>query len=270
MTDSTKDQSEQLSEIDRLEQIIEFAQDEPTDRSEWAKWHSWREKFRRWPVLHRTLYEASTEAERRKNLPVWSPESDIENLITIGLERCGVPPRYLQLGNGSFEFYDHSRKGAMSQSTVEQVKNWRGLSDDTILTLTGSAGGGKTMLAVARMRTAAVERCPSMRFYSVTQLLADERSAMKLNSYEPTPVEICRDVSLLVLDDLGAEKTTEWAAEQLYLVIGSRYNDLKPTIVTTNLSLGKVAEILDDRLASRMGGGLVVRTGTTDQRMAGG
>jgi DNA replication protein DnaC len=44
------------------------------------------------------------------------------------------------------------------------------------------------------------------------------------------------EADLLVLDDLGAEKTSEWVQETLGLVINTRYNAQRPTIVTTNLS----------------------------------
>ena len=48
------------------------------------------------------------------------------------------------------------------------------------------------------------------------------------------------DYSLLILDDLGVERNTEYALEQMFLVIDSRYRSRKPLIVTTNLKLEEI------------------------------
>ena len=50
------------------------------------------------------------------------------------------------------------------------------------------------------------------------------------------------EAELLVLDDLGAEKTSEWVEETMNLIVNSRYNDRRPTVFTSNYDL------LDDRL----------------------
>jgi len=60
--------------------------------------------------------------------------------------------------------------------------------------------------------------------------------------------EELRNVSLLVLDDLGAHNATGWAVEKLFQIIDYRYIRKLPTVVTTNLDL----EDLDDRIRSRL------------------
>lgn len=57
---------------------------------------------------------------------------------------------------------------------------------------------------------------------------------------------------LLFLDDLGAEKMSEWVAEQFYLILNFRYEEKLPTIITSNYSLGELSERLGDRIASRI------------------
>jgi len=57
---------------------------------------------------------------------------------------------------------------------------------------------------------------------------------------------------LLFLDDLGAEKMSEWVAEQFYLILNFRYEAKLPTIITSNYSLGELSERLGDRIASRI------------------
>jgi DNA replication protein DnaC len=57
---------------------------------------------------------------------------------------------------------------------------------------------------------------------------------------------------LLMLDDLGAEKHSEWVREQLYRLIDERYGVNRLLIVSTNESYESLANNLDDRIASRL------------------
>jgi DNA replication protein DnaC len=54
-------------------------------------------------------------------------------------------------------------------------------------------------------------------------------------------------VSLLIIDDLGAERNTDYALEKVYNVIDSRYRSGKPMILTTNLSLSEIMDTMDMR-----------------------
>lgn len=57
-----------------------------------------------------------------------------------------------------------------------------------------------------------------------------------------------RNASLLVLDDLGTENSTPWATEKLFQIINYRYNQRRPTIITTNRDLDRI----DPRILSRI------------------
>lgn len=67
---------------------------------------------------------------------------------------------------------------------------------------------------------------------------------------------------VLVLDDLGAEKWSEWQAATLYTILNARYQQQLPTVITTN-----VPESIDDRLLSRYGEGIVTCRGQDVRRM---
>ena len=104
------------------------------------------------------------------------------------------------------------------------------------LLFTGSMGIGKTHLAVGVLRRLVRER-------GVKGLFCDYRELLKniLNSYNPqvntTELGLLRPVfaaEVLVLDDLGAQKPTEWAWDTVALVLNTRYNDNQTTIITTN------------------------------------
>ena len=99
----------------------------------------------------------------------------------------------------------------------------------------GDVGTGKTSLAML-VAQAADEAGRSVAVYSVPQLLAQIRSTYdreSSGSYLDLFGRLCT-VDLLVLDDLGAEKTTEWVMEQLYSIVNERWQSSGSVLVTTN------------------------------------
>jgi DNA replication protein DnaC len=83
-------------------------------------------------------------------------------------------------------------------------------------------------------------------------------------------VRDCQNAALLVIDDLGAEKPSEWTQERLYSVIDHRYANCLPLLVTGNLPPAKIAEQTGDRVASRLAemcrGRVVPMTGADRRR----
>jgi DNA replication protein DnaC len=107
---------------------------------------------------------------------------------------------------------------------------------DRGLFLLGPPGVGKTHLVVAVLKQAIRERGARGLFYDTRDLLRVIRS-----TYDPivrtTEVEVLRPVmavDLLVLDDLGAEKTSEWVEETLNLIVNTRYSERRTTLFTSN------------------------------------
>lgn len=134
--------------------------------------------------------------------------------------------------------------------------------NDSGLFLAGGVGRGKTHLAAAIMRDClprlrkTVSGRPSATWVSVPDLLLEIRDSFNSpygNVSERTVIERYASPHLLVLDDFGAEKSTEWAGEKIYTIISRRVNECRPTIVTSNLSLKEI-HATDPRLASRLGG----------------
>jgi DNA replication protein DnaC len=134
------------------------------------------------------------------------------------------------------------------------VENYPG--DGRGLLLMGSCGVGKTHLAVGIVRALLAKgvRC---LFYDFDKLLKEIQA-----SYNPktqtTTLEILAPVfeaEVLVLDELGASKPTEWVLDTTLQIIRARYNDRKLTIFTTNYMeeySGEDKEKLEDRIGVRM------------------
>lgn len=96
----------------------------------------------------------------------------------------------------------------------------------------------------------------TINWVTVPNLLLELRGSFKDKS-ESTEQEIVHnysEVDMLVLDDLGAEKSSEFSIQSLYLIIDRRYSEMRHTIITSNLSLREVSEKVGDRIASRIAG----------------
>jgi len=102
----------------------------------------------------------------------------------------------------------------------------------------GPPGVGKTHLAASLLKAVIRDKGARGFFFQTTELLRLVRETYN-RSVDETEMEVLRPVleaDVLVLDDLGVEKTSEWVQETLGLVINTRYNARRATIVTSNLA----------------------------------
>lgn len=126
----------------------------------------------------------------------------------------------------------------------------------------GPIGSGKSVLASALTihlsKIAFLNRNKfSFTFVNVSELLLQFRQCYQKNSAisEMEMLENLMKYDLLILDDFGVEKTTEWAFQMLYILINRRYEQMKAMIITSNLNLEQLADKLgDDRIPSRIQG----------------
>ncbi len=139
----------------------------------------------------------------------------------------------------------------------------------------GDVGTGKTTLAML-ISKAALESGHSVAIYSVPRLLADIKQTYDGGpgySYGELFRRLC-EVDLLHLDDLGAEKQTEWVLEQLYSIVNERWQNERSILITTNLiTLEELREQVGERTVSRLTqicGGAVPVTGPDMRRPPAG
>jgi DNA replication protein DnaC len=156
--------------------------------------------------------------------------SNLERLLAD----ARIPKRYQHCSLDNFVGYENER-------LLNAVARARRFADafpvvEKGLFLIGPPGIGKSHLAVAVLKQVMTTRGARGLFYDVRELLKIIRSTYN-SEVKATEAQVLAPVvtaELLVLDDIGAEKTSEWVEETLNLIVTTRYNERRLTVFTSN------------------------------------
>ncbi len=153
------------------------------------------------------------------------------------LAAARIPKRYEHCELSNFEFDGPHRALASSRlAACKFVEEYP--VDSTGLLLIGSIGVGKTHLAVGIIKELVLSKGIACLFYDYRELLKQIQNSYN-DSVKATELDVLRPVfetEVLVLDELGAVKPTEWVWDTVSLILNTRYNDKRTTIITTNFS----------------------------------
>jgi DNA replication protein DnaC len=120
------------------------------------------------------------------------------------------------------------------------------------LWLMGPVGTGKTTLAML-VSKAALKVGRSVAIYSLPRLLNEIRDTHRAERSHVELLDQLTAVDLLHIDDVGAERTTDWVLEELYSIVNSRYEDERSMLITTNiLDREALCEQIGARTVSRL------------------
>jgi DNA replication protein DnaC len=185
------------------------------------------------------------------------------------LDRAHIPRRYEHCILESYDTnlpYSHRTQVSARLTAKKFIEGYPLETYGRGLLLTGSIGVGKTHLAVAILQALVTERGATGLFYDYRDLLKQVQNSYNAQVRE-TELEVLRPVfeaEVLVLDELGASKPTDWVWDTVAHILNTRYNDRRTTIITTNYAnagpLGTEAggrtlvreETLGDRIGERM------------------
>ena len=167
------------------------------------------------------------------------------------VDAARIPPRYGRCSLQNFVTYPNEKlMGALAHAR-RFAEAFPAVTKG--LCLIGPPGIGKTHIAVAVLRDVVQRTQVRGLFYDVRDLLRVIRSTYNpvVRTAEMDILRPVMDAELLVLDDLGAEKPSEWVEETINLIVNTRYNERRPTIFTTNFVEGEETDL--DSLKVRVG-----------------
>jgi DNA replication protein DnaC len=179
------------------------------------------------------------------------------------LEAIRAAPDVALLGVGVPSHWQHAsfdRCPDLPANLVETVRGWAA-SPRGVLYLFGFVGAGKTFLAVATLRhvlTEGVIRPSGALFISERSFLDDLKASFDADAHAAPvadrmlPVAHPRRIALLVYDDLGAARQTDWTRGEIAGLLESRHAADLPTVITSNLAPNALAQAIDGRVASRV------------------
>lgn len=151
------------------------------------------------------------------------------------LASARIPKRYEHCELSNFEFEGpHANLMRARMEACKFVEEYP--LDSTGLLLIGSIGVGKTHLAVGIIKELILSKGIPCLFYDYRELLKEIQNSYNA-TVKVTELEVLRPVfqtEVLVLDELGAVKPTEWVWDTVSLILNTRYNHNRTTIITTN------------------------------------
>lgn len=148
------------------------------------------------------------------------------------------------------------------------MEEWpkRKLSGEGLI-IYGPPGNGKSHLAAAITHGIVERHLNSVLFANVPELLVDIMSSFEKKEETDKIRKRLHECDLLVLDDIGTERWSQWVEQIMYVVINKRLNDEKPLVLTTNCTPKELAETVGTKIWSRLQGAcLLVENAGTDYR----
>jgi DNA replication protein DnaC len=138
--------------------------------------------------------------------------------------------------------YDNVTSENLSSQATEAIN--LSITENKGLFIYGGTGTGKTYI----LHVLAKGRCRVENFVS---LLVECRDYMQKGFYYEK-IQSMTDQEHFFVDDIGSEKTTDFVLEFLYLLVNERYENMKRTVFSTNLTLEEFRNRYGDRLLSRI------------------
>jgi len=152
----------------------------------------------------------------------------------------------------TFDNIDENTDKDIIKKAKNYVKYFEKMRKDNVgLLLFGNVGSGKTFLACSIANEIITDYSYTVKMRNFAQILNDlQKGGFNLDRNEY--IEQVTNPTLLILDDFGIERNTEYALEQIYNVINARYLKARPTIITTNLNFKDMEQEQEDIMLGRI------------------
>ena len=146
----------------------------------------------------------------------------------------GIPKRFWEAELDNYQYENPSETDAYKEAMV--FASSFDPSEGKGITFVGTPGVGKTHLAVGILKKIYREKGIKGKFFDTKDLIYKLKALIEEGKTSKAIRRIL-NYPLIVLDDLGSERLSEWQREIISYIISYRYNNLKSTIITTNFSL---------------------------------
>lgn len=166
------------------------------------------------------------------------------------IDNSRIPAAYKTMTFANYRRHERNEKAVTYARQVVAGTEKQGMF------LTGSTGTGKTHLAIAVLQEW-MQNGHTGAFYTVPELMLQLRRLIDENKAEAEYIDRLTAVEMLVLDDLGAEKDSDWVLERLFMIINNRYIHGRITVITSNLMLEELEQrggLQWRRICSRIAG----------------
>ena len=136
----------------------------------------------------------------------------------------------------------------------------------------GNVGAGKTHTAIVLANELMEREMVEVLFLNIPEAITRVKKTFdsEIKTEDSRLFERMKEMELLVLDDVGVEKYSDWMADQMYQIIDHRWKNRKPMIFTSNLSLEDLGKYYKPQIASRISGSCKpIRFADQDRRQQG-
>lgn len=183
-------------------------------------------------TIRRPMCLCKCETEKRDREEAERKQADFERRIK-NLRRVGFPESNMQ--EWTFE-NDDMQNSRITNAMKKYVENFEEMKKQSKgLLLYGSCGTGKTY-AACEVANALIDKGYPVLVTNFARVINALQATFEKQEY----IDSFNRYPLLVIDDLGIERNTEFAKEQVFNIIDSRYRAGLPMIITTNLSIDKI------------------------------
>jgi len=158
----------------------------------------------------------------------------------ILLEKSRIDKRFCLRTFDNFKGYDPITIKAKTKALdyVKHIEEYLETGKNLVIEGSGKVGTGKTHLACAVAQGVMQKGIPA-QFINVVSMIAEIKENFDISKFV--------DVELLIIDDLGKEKGTEWVCETIYGIINKRYEQMKPTIITTEKRMSEMTSHYEEK-----------------------